>query len=93
MAIKINVPSKTGIKVRTRIASTRIIDDEPENVNNDNTAEEHHFMYDSELKKCASIDPDKLLSKAVEDNNLPQDFINQLDNDLDNKIDLDAGLF
>lgn len=52
------------------------------------------LMYDSATQKYIVVDPDTVLSNAVNTNNgLPQDFINQLDVDLDNKIDLDAGTF
>ena len=35
----------------------------------------------------------QVLQSAVEDSQLPQEFINQLDTDLDDRIDLDAGSF
>lgn len=51
-------------------------------------------MYDASSQKYITVDPDTILSNATTTNNgLPQDFINQLDIDLDNKIDLDAGTF
>jgi hypothetical protein len=51
------------------------------------------LIYDQQKNKLVFVDPDKLLSKAVEDNFLPQDFINKLDVDLDDKINLDSGEF
>jgi hypothetical protein len=52
------------------------------------------IMYDAATQKYITVDPDVVLSSAVTTNDgLPQDFINQLDVDLDNKIDLDAGIF
>jgi hypothetical protein len=51
-------------------------------------------MYDAATQKYITVDPDVVLSASVTTNQgLPQDFINQLDVDLDNKIDLDAGTF
>jgi hypothetical protein len=51
-------------------------------------------MYDATTQKYITVDPDVVLSAAVATNNgLPQDFINQLDVDLDDRIDLDAGTF
>ena len=51
-------------------------------------------MYDAATQTYITVDPDVVLSAAVTTNDgLPQDFINQLDVDLDNKIDLDAGTF
>ena len=50
-------------------------------------------MYDAITQKYKAVNPNVVLSKAVEDSSLPTDFVNQLDVDLDNKIDLDAGTF
>jgi hypothetical protein len=51
-------------------------------------------MYDATTQKYITVDPDVVLSAAATTNNgLPQDFVDQLDVDLDNKIDLDAGTF
>jgi hypothetical protein len=52
------------------------------------------LMYDAVSGKWKDVDPDVVLSSAViTQSGLPQDFINTLDVDLDNKIDLDAGEF
>lgn len=58
-----------------------------------NVQDGYVLMYDAQLQKYVFVDPDKILSKAVEDNNLPQDFIDKLDTDLDDLIDLDSGEF
>lgn len=50
------------------------------------------IMYDSATQKYVAASPDDVLSKSV-DGGLPTNFVNQLDTDLDNKIDLDAGTF
>ena len=62
----------------------------------DPTGVENNYviMYNASLQKYVTVDPDTVLSSATTTNNgLPQDFINKLDVDLDNKIDLDAGTF
>ena len=54
------------------------------------------LMYDSAIGIYKLVNPDEVLSAAVEEPlqpGLPSDFTNQLDVDLDNKIDLDAGEF
>jgi hypothetical protein len=56
------------------------------------------LMYDSALGQWVNKNPDEVLSAAVTDTTpgyegLPANFENQLDIDLDNKIDLDAGTF
>ena len=51
------------------------------------------LTYDATLQKFVLVPADNVLSSAVEDDQLPTDFINQLDTDLDDKIDLDGGTF
>lgn len=54
------------------------------------------LMYDAATGKWRDRNPDDVLSAATTEPNqpgLPADFENQLDIDLDNKIDLDAGTF
>lgn len=67
-----------------------------EDVNISGTNDKYILSYDATTQKWTNINPDDVLSAAVTDNvspGLPSDFINQLDIDLDNKIDLDAGNF
>ena len=54
------------------------------------------IMYDASTQKYKAVNPDVVLSKATTEPispGLPNDFVNELDSDLDNKIDLDAGGF
>ena len=54
------------------------------------------IMYDSSTQKYTAVNPDDILSAAVTDTEspgLPSDFKDQLDVDLDNRIDIDAGTF
>jgi hypothetical protein len=55
------------------------------------------LMYDASTNKWRDVNPDVVLSAASNTETtqpgLPQEFINTLDVDLDNKIDLDAGGF
>ena len=50
------------------------------------------LIYDGALQKYKAVNPDEILSGAVE-GGLPNDFINTLDTNLDDKIDLDGGGF
>jgi hypothetical protein len=63
------------------------------NIDITNVQDGHVLMYDSQLQKYVFVNPDIILSKAVEDNNLPQDFLDKLDIDLDDRIDVDSGNF
>lgn len=54
------------------------------------------LMYDAATGKWRDVNPDEVLSAATTEPispGLPANFENQLDADLDNKIDLDAGTF
>jgi hypothetical protein len=62
-------------------------------INNDN----YVVVYSNTLGKFTIVNPDTVLSAASSTTGpqpgLPIDFVNQLDIDLDNKIDVDAGFF
>lgn len=62
-------------------------------VSNLGGSDNYVMVYSATLGKYTLVPADNVLSSAVEDNQLPTDFINQLDTDLDDKIDLDAGTF
>lgn len=55
------------------------------------------LMYDAASGKWKDVNPDAVLSASSNTETtqvgLPTDFVNTLDVDLDNKIDLDAGSF
>lgn len=54
------------------------------------------IMYDAITQKYIPVNPDEVLSAAATEPispGLPANFENQLDVDLDNRIDLDAGTF
>lgn len=62
-----------------------------------NTRDQYVLMYNASTQKYEFVNPDKVLSSAssteILQPGLPADFENVLDVDLDNRIDLDAGLF
>jgi hypothetical protein len=62
-------------------------------VSNLPTKDNYVLAYDATLQKYTLVPADQVLQSAVEDSQLPQEFINQLDTDLDDRIDLDAGSF
>jgi hypothetical protein len=92
MAFNVRLSSKKKLKVKTRIAVPESLSG-VDNVDIENIKDGYVLMYDDILKRYAFVDPDVLLSKAVEDDTLPQNFVNKLDRDLDDRIDLDAGSF
>jgi len=61
-----------------------------------NKKDKYVLMYDVNLNKYKLVNPDDVLSAATSEPiqpGLPADFQNQLDIDLDDRIDLDAGSF
>ena len=93
-SVKIQAPIKFKVQVTGEVGSvagslTDLDDFDPTGVENN-----YIVMYNAATQKYVTVDPDVILSSAVTTNNgLPQDFINKLDVDLDDKIDLDAGTF
>ena len=93
-SVKIQAPIKFNVQVTGEAGSvagslTDLDDFDPTGVENN-----YIVMYNASLQKYVTVDPDTVLSSATTTNNgLPQDFINKLDVDLDDKIDLDAGTF
>jgi hypothetical protein len=64
------------------------------NINIENVEDGYVLMYNLEQNQYNFVDPDEVLLKATNTNNgLPEDFIQQLDTDLDDLINLDAGEF
>ena len=59
-------------------------------------SDKYVIMYDASSQKYTAVNPDEVLSAAVQEPTspgLPSDFKDQLDNDLDDRIDLDGGSF
>lgn len=57
-------------------------------------SDKYLIMYDANVQKYIAVNPDDVLISSVEEPNspgLPDQFIDKLDIDLDNKIDLDGG--
>jgi len=51
------------------------------------------LTYNASTQKYELVPADQVLQSAVSDSNVPDEFISQLDAQLDNKIDMDAGGF
>jgi hypothetical protein len=93
MAIQIKLSPIQSIKVKTQIAIPESLSG-VDNVDISNVKDGYVLMYSEELGRYAFVDPDEVLSKStVTNQGLPEDFLNTLDVDLDNRIDLDAGEF
>lgn len=58
-----------------------------------NVGDGYIFVFNAVTQKYEFRDPDQMLSKSVEDGVLPPAFINKLDDELNNNIDADGGVF
>ena len=97
ISVKISPPSKDkvnaifgGIQVPARFSD--LADFNPTGL-----SDKYVIMYDSTTQTYVPVNPDTVLSAAsnteITQPGLPNDFIDSLDTDLDNKIDIDAGTF
>ena len=65
-----------------------------------NVNDKYVIMYDSAIQKYKLVNPDEVLNAAAGTETIQpglvgyaSTFLNRLDSDLDNKIDIDAGTF
>lgn len=86
---KFRVTVKSG-GVPMSVSSGDLADFDLTNVN-----DQYVLMYDASTQKWKAVNPDAVFSAAATTETiqpgLPADFINTLDTDLDNRIDLDGG--
>jgi hypothetical protein len=93
MAIQVKLSPTPSIKVRTQIVVPESLSG-VDNVDISNVKDGYVLMYSDELQTYTFVDPDELLIKStITNEGLPEDFLNKLDVDLDNRIDLDGGEF
>lgn len=87
-----------GSVIVNETASVGIVDsnnlDGLGNIDIENVQDGYVLTYDLSQNKYIFVDPDDVLSKAVTlDNQLPQDFVDEVGIELNDRIDLDAGDF
>lgn len=99
MTINVRVSSKTS-KIKATVASGVIMArnlSELLDVDLTGVSDKYVIMYNAATGKYTAVNPDSILSAAstIEPTQpgLPSDFIDTLDIDLDNKIDVDGGNF
>lgn len=66
------------------------------NVNDSQVLDKYLMMYNAALKVYEAVNPDEVLKATVEEvteEGLPEEFLQQLDDDLDSRIDVDAGTY
>jgi hypothetical protein len=57
------------------------------------TKDQYVLTYDANLQKYVLVPADQVLQTSAEDATLPPEFVQQLEVDLDNQIDVDGGEF
>jgi hypothetical protein len=95
-SVKLKSTPKFKIQVTGEASSVAGSLTDLDDFNPSGVQDKYLIMYDATTQKYVTVNPDVVLSSAVTDPispGLPQDFIDTLDMDLDNKIDLDAGGF
>jgi len=97
MTYQVKVSSKSKIKatVASGVIMARTLN-ELLDVDVTGVGDKFVIMYNASTGKYTAVNPDQVLSAAVTEPTapgLPQNFKDQLDVDLDDKIDLDGGEF
>jgi hypothetical protein len=98
MTINIRVSNKSKVKatVASGVIMARTLN-ELLDVDVSNVKDKYVIMYDSATGKYTAVNPDDVLTASstteTTQPGLPSPFVNTLDVDLDNKIDLDGGQF
>ena len=109
MTYKVSVSSgynysvKSSVPIKPKVTLGYTFEIMPQNLDEltdveiSGTNDKYVLMYDAPSGKWKDRNPDEVLSAASNTETtqpgLPNDFINTLDVDLDDKIDLDAGTF
>lgn len=97
-----NYSVKTSLPPKLKVTQGYIIEIMPQNLNDltdveiSGTNDKYVLMYDAASGLWRDRNPDEVLSAATTEPiqpGLPADFENQLDIDLDNRINLDGGGF
>ena len=99
MTINVRVVTNKPV-IKTTVASGVIMArtlNELSDVDVSGVSDKYVIMYDASTQKYTAVNPDDVLSAAssleLTQPGLPTDFVDTLDIDLDDKIDLDAGTF
>ena len=99
MTINVRV-SSTNPKIKATVASGIIMArtlEELLDVDVSGVGDKYVIMYDANTQKYTAVNPDEVLSASstteTTQPGLPSNFVDTLDTDLDDRIDLDAGTF
>jgi hypothetical protein len=98
-SFNVKITTKSNFKVQTTSGGIQVpaqFSDLSDFDTSSGLYDKYLIMYDAATQKYIPVNPDEVLSATVTDTRspgLPTDFKDQLDTDLDNRIDLDGGTF
>ena len=93
--VRIASKSKINATVASGVIMARTLE-ELLDVDVSDVNDKYVIMYDAATQKYTAVNPDEIFSAATTEPispGLPSDFMDMLDDDLDDRIDLDAGSF
>lgn len=94
--VKTDYSKKTKAVVASGVIMARTLD-ELLDVDLSGVSDKYVIMYDASSQKYKAVNPDDVLTAAssteISQPGLPNEFVDIIQDDLDNKIDLDAGSF
>ena len=107
--VSLDSQQNNNVDTNFEISTTQIVAQTVEDLGNVDTSaldkqgtttDKYVLVWDASQQKYAFVNPDAVLSAAADTDpsttiqpGLPQDFIDKLDVDLDNLVDVDAGSF
>jgi hypothetical protein len=93
--VRVKSKSKINATVASGVIMARTLD-ELLDVDVSNVNDKYVIMYNAVTQKYTAVNPDEVFSAATSEPiqpGLPNDFMDMLDTDLDNRIDFDGGSF
>lgn len=93
--VRVSSKSKINATVASGVIMARTLE-ELLDVDVSDVNDKYVIMYDAATQKYTAVNPDEVFSAATTEPispGLPSDFMDMLDDDLDNRIDMDAGSF
>jgi hypothetical protein len=94
IGVKLKTASKLNVSVSSEAGSVAGNLSSLDDVDVSGVSDKFVIMYNATTAKFTAVNPDEVLSAAATTiNELPQNFVDTLDVDLDDKINLDAGSF
>lgn len=91
--IKLNRANNYTVTQEKTVVAEFLSDLADVSVPNLSAKDNYVLTYNASLQKYELVPADEVLQSAASDSNLPDQFVDQLDVQLDSKIDLDAGGF